>query len=169
MSNQKPKNILSESSHLFIINKQGTDDTQLMVQSFEMPTITLGQTPGGAPKLEGFQIVGTKMQFDPLILQVLLDEDLQAWYQMYSWMKELVDPKGGNPVKFNDSVSQAQLHILTNNKTNQNIIIEFKNIWPTTLSGFTFATNTTDDIPPMVFDVTFNFDSFRVRTEDNLV
>lgn len=161
---KKPNNLLTETNHLLVVNRPNTDDLQLMVQAFELPTLTINEVPGPAIKTENFQVPGTKMAFDPLSLTILLDEDLDSWYQVYKWMKEIVDPSAGNPIEILDSVSQAQLHILTNNKSNNNIVVEFKNIWPSILGGFSFSTNTDDDVPPIVFDVTFNYNSFKIRT-----
>lgn len=158
-----PKNILSETSHLLVINRQGMKDLELQIQTFDMPSMTINSILAPSVKREGLNMPGTRVDFDPLNVTVLLDEDLESWYSVYTWMKEITDSRKGNPIKINDSYSQAQLHILTNNKSSNNIVVEFKAVWPSILSGFAFATNTDDDVPPMVFDVNFEYDSFQVR------
>lgn len=166
------QNQLSNSSHVLKFTKRSISDPdkiindfEIQLQEYEVPTFAISTAEGAAPKIAGFQIVGTAVEYTPLTVTALLDEDLKGWLEIYKWMKELVEPKKGNPVKFNDSVAQASLHILTNNRTTRQLIAEFRNIYPVELTGWVFANNQSDDVPPLTYNVTFQYESYSINDQ----
>lgn len=156
------QNHLAQTNHLLVINRVGMDALELMLQDFTLPEISIELAQGGARKISGFNIVGTAMNFAAFSANVLLDENLDSWYSLYEWLKELVNPDCGNPKSFAESVSQVQLHILTNNKTDNKFVVEFKDMFPISLGGLDFAANTDDDTA-MTFSVEFDYKSYTIN------
>lgn len=159
------KNLQKHTNHLLTINKRNTGSFTLMVQSTNVPAITANEATAGAPKRAGFSIIGTALGFGDLTCKVLLDENMDSYFEIYRWIKELVEPEKHNPVKFNDSVSEASLFLLTNNKTDDTkFIIDFHKIWPISLSEINFDAATTDDAP-ITFDVTFKYRTLTIKRD----
>lgn len=159
------KNLQKHTNHLLTINKRGTAAFTLMIQSTSIPAIIATEAAAGAPKRAGFSIIGTAMNFSDLTCKVLLDENMDSYFELYKWLKELVEPEKHNAVHFNDSVSEASMYLLTNNKTDDTkFIIDFHKLWPIGISEINFDTATTDDAP-ITFDVTFKYRTFTIKRD----
>lgn len=159
------ENLQKQTNHLLQINKRGTGAFEVMIQSFALPGIALSEAGGPAPKIAGFSVVGTSVGYSDLVCKVLLDENMNSYFDIYKWVKELCEPEKHNGVKFNDSVSEASLYVLTNNKTTDTkFIVNFHRLWPVNLGEIQFDTTTTDD-QVITVDVTFKYRTFTINRD----
>lgn len=155
-------NLQKPTNHLFQITKPNLKTFTYQVQAVTLPGFAATTAAGVAPKIADFGIVGTTAIYGDLVMSILLDENMDSYFEMYKWLKELIEPEKGTPVKFNDSVSEGILFILTNNKTtNTDFEVNFHKIWPYSISEIPFETTTTDD-GPMAFTVTFKYRTFDI-------
>jgi hypothetical protein len=105
---------------------------------------------------------GSKVNFDPLTITSLVDEDIRVWEETYQWMVYLANPvqfgqfKNKFPSKFYDAILT-----LNTNANNPNLRIKFKNCFPTSVGSIQFATTDNADVVP-VLDISFRYDYFEI-------
>ena len=118
-------------------------------QSVNLPGMSVAETTIPTPFVD-IPIFGDKVEFEPLTVTVLVDEDLQNFIEITNWMKAVGTPesfnqrteyystqKGLSDNNLDNLFSDATLHILTNNK-NPNKEVTFRDIFPTTIGELTF-------------------------------
>ena len=89
-----------------------------------------------------------------------MDENIEAWQEIYVWIKELVDAYKHQPTNlYNQAESTAAIHITTNNHSSLGKVFTFHRLFPVRLGGIEFDSTTTD---PNVLscDVTFAYDVY---------
>lgn len=164
-----PTNInpLSPSGFRFSIQK--LPKLQFYCQTVNLPGIVLGEPSFGTP-FSRIPVPGETLTFTDLTVQFLVDEDmsnykaLQGWlyglgfpldYQQYVNFQKLdsINSAGNNDLAKN--YSDASLFILTNNNS-ENILLSFRNLFPTSLESLTF-TGVDNDINYLIGNATFKY------------
>lgn len=157
-------NLQKPTNHLFEITKPGMKTFNFQCQSVMLPGFSAGTVGGASPKIGDFAIIGTTATYGDLVLSILLDEKMDSYFELYKWLKELIEPEKGNPVSFKDSVAEAILFITTNNKSFMDFSVEFHQIWPYAVSEIPFDTTTTDDAP-LTFTATFKYRTYTIHRD----
>jgi len=126
-----------------------------------LPSIALQSTTINTPFAQ-ISIPGNLLTFGQLTLGFVVDEDLQSWFELYSWMYSLgnpttLDKRSGltdDPGKMNSITSDGTLFI----KTNSNNIswkVNFYEMYPNDLGDITFSTTETQEF--ITSTITFNY------------
>lgn len=84
-----------------------------------------------------------RLDFDPLNVTFLIDENFENYLFLFNWMKRTVEQE--RPPNF---MRDATLHIFTGNKT-ANLIVNYYGMFPQTLGSVDFDSSTTDTSPIM--------------------
>ena len=145
-------------------------------QVINLPGLSTGEAMYPTPFIDLYT-PGDKLSYDLLNVTFLLDEDLRDWEQLHDWIrgmtfpkefKEYVDLKRLSATaaqraanKLPPQYTDASLTIYTN-KNNPNIRINFKDLFPTSLTGIMFnAADTADNI--LTADATFRFSYYDIE------
>jgi hypothetical protein len=110
---------------------------------------------------------GDKMEFEPLTITAIVDEDMRIWEETYNWMKGLTRPSDSNEYLRKGLNDKTPLYFdgfltVNTNANNPNIRFKFHNCHPVSLGGINFDTKTdADNIPTC--DITFRYDIFEVE------
>jgi len=179
---RQPDNMDLASPSQFRFNLLKIPNVEYFVTSVNLPGISFSGDASMNTRFKSISFMGDTLDFSPLEIQFLVQENLQNWREIYDWMIGIGFPK--SPTQFENAVneatqegyteptnnslsnpnvltSDATLTILTN-KNNPVIQIDFKNMYPTSLSGLTFNTQDTD-ASPMTSSVTMNYDFYEIR------
>jgi len=180
--NRQPDNFDFARPTQFRFDLLKIPNTQYHITEVNLPGIAFGGDAVMNSRYTSMPFMGDTLDFSPLEIQFLVQENLQNWREIYDWMIGIGFPK--SPTQFENAVneatqegyteptnnnlsnpnvltSDATLTILTN-KNNPVIQIDFKNMYPTSLSGLTFNTQDTD-ASPMTSSVTMNYDFYEIR------
>ena len=103
------------------------------------------------------------VQFGDLSLRFIIDEELKNYTSIHNWIRTYGLSEGRTPEGTEDQYSRANLFILTSHN-NTNHVIEFKNMFPVSLSGVPFDA-TVGDIDYLTADVTFKYEKYDIRDE----
>lgn len=147
------RNFLSPTGFLFKINR--CPKVSYFCSSANIPSLDLGLATQPT-YLKDIPIPGDKLQFGDLNIEFLVDEDLGNYIEIQKWMRGLGYPDSVKEYKDleNQKVlpdnmnrgsvySDAVLQILTSNNLT-NFQINFKDIFPTSLSTLTYSAEETD-------------------------
>lgn len=157
---------------------------EYFVTQVNIPGISFGGDASISTPFSTIHMMGDNIDFADLEVQFLVNEDLSNYREIHDWLIGIGFPKnreqftnavqGANPElraasKENDPnkasagnpaalMSDATLMILTN-KNNPKVQVNFKNVFPTSLSGLDYNSQTTDS-EQLTASVTFKYDIY---------
>lgn len=166
-----PSNINPLSPTGFRLSIAKLPEIEFFCQEVNIPDITLGEVNFDTP-LSRIPVPGDKLSFGNLEVQFLVDEDMKNYKSVWDWMIGLGFPRNNtdytnymnrsNQIQQNKELTRnttdATLAILTNN-SNQNIIINFRGLFPIGLNGLTFN-STEGDVNYLIGRATFAFNYY---------
>ena len=139
---------------------------KLNIQSALIPGIRIPVTdaPSGSKGLGRASIPGSTFEMDPLIGRILVDEDMQAWIDLYTWMLSInnyitLENEGWKQGVLPQFIT---LHILDNSKTNIVCSYHFHGAWPSDVSEVEFNYTEESDIAINCI-ATFQYKYFEVE------
>lgn len=146
-------------SNFEIILHPQSQKLELMVQEVNIPGFTLGDIHIGHPS-QSFHHIGDDINWNPLVLTVLCDEDLDAYVQCYNLITKTKNPKTGELVI--DVIKFDGVLFITTNKNNTQYRFFFKDCWIFDLSDLRVST-TSSDAEHINFTVTIYYDYFEIE------
>ena len=111
----------------------------------------MGESPQGFRGHTAFQ-TGDAVGYDALGIRFAIDEDMKNYTEIFDWM--INNRETG--LDFSDMI----LSVLSNHN-NGNKEFQFKDAFPTSLSGVEFTTQATD-VEYLQADVTFRYSEFNI-------
>jgi hypothetical protein len=159
------KNFLSPLGFKFTIFK--TPGVNYFVQAAAIPSLNLGRTETGTP-FSRIKFPGDKLDYSDLNITFRVDEELRNYFELYSWMTQLGKPNDysqyqtiANANRGEGIQSDATLIILSSSKT-PIVEVNFKNIYPVSLSEVNFNTQMTD-VDYIDVIATFAYETYTVN------
>lgn len=164
-----PQNMNPLSPTGFRFSIQKLPGLQFFCQTVNLPGIVLGDPSFGTP-FSRVPVPGETLTFTDLNVQFLVDEDmsnykaLQGWlyglgfpkdYQQYVNFQKLDAVSSGLNGDLATNYSDASLFILTNNNS-ENILLSFRNLFPSSLESLTF-TGVDTDVNYLIGNATFKY------------
>ena len=183
-------NVLDYSSPTqfrFLINQ--LPKVQYFTTEANLPGITLDELELGSP-LKDLPLLGSKLTYDDLTITFIVDENLENYIEMHTWLTAIGFPKDRKqfrdfrsttsnvatatrgeskdigdvkaPTPEISMSSDAVLTILTN-KNNPVVECRFADVFPTSLSGLTYSQNQTD-VEYLTATVNFKYQIYEIVT-----
>jgi hypothetical protein len=165
--NRSPENtnFLQPTKYLLTFDRIRT--TQYFCQTVNLPGVSLGEVNRATPFLDMYS-PGTKLTYEPLQIEFILDEKLQGWKNLYDWFLTMADPDGfekrdgSRELQTNKHFSDATLSILSG-LNNPLIRIQYTNLFPLSISDIRFdSTQSADTI--MTATASFRYQSYKYLT-----
>ena len=177
----------SPTQFRFLINQ--LPKVQYFTTEANLPGITLDELELGSP-LKDLPLLGSKLTYDDLTITFIVDENLENYIEMHTWLTAIGFPKDRK--QFSDfrsttsntktstrgeskdigevgattpeisMTSDAVLTILTN-KNNPVVECRFADVFPTSLSGLTYSQNQTD-VEYLTATVNFKYKLYEIIT-----
>ena len=142
--------MLSPTGFKLTINREKFANTEFFITSFGIPSLSAGEVQTNFQNNIGFT-PGEVLTFEALSLRFVIDEDMNNYTEMFNWMKANTDT-----LERHDMI----LSIMTN-KNLVNKQFQFKDAFPTSLSGVDFNAQATD-VEYLQADVTFRYNEFAI-------
>ena len=177
----------SPTQFRFIINQ--LPKVEYFTVAGNIPGLTLDEIDLGTP-LKNIPLMGNKLTYEDLTITFIVDEDLQNYIEMHTWLTSIGFPKDRSQFKdFRSTTSNmstttrgeskdigdvrattpelamtsdAVMTILTN-KNNPVVECRFKDVFPTSLSGLTYSQNQTD-VEYLTAEVNFKYQIYEIVT-----
>lgn len=159
-------NYLQPTSFKLILDRKNYPNMEFFCQSVTHPGMLISAVEMPYQKITGIPFPGDKLTFNELSANIILDEDMQGYDEMYQWLRRILDTpmnKGealnrtlDNPPHFAD----ITLMILSshNNTTKK---IQYKDCVPTALGDIQFESTSTGDTF-ITFSASFRFSYFEL-------
>ena len=165
--NRSPQNTNLLQPTKFILTFDRIRTTQYFCQSVNLPGVQLGEVNRASPFLDMYS-PGTKLTYDPLNVEFILDEELQGWKNIYDWFLSMADPDGwekrdgSRELQTNKHFSDATLTILSG-LNNPLLRIHYTNVFPLSISDIKFDTTQSADTI-LTATATFRYQSYTYLT-----
>ena len=177
----------SPTQFRFLINQ--LPKVEYFTTEANIPGITLGEGTYATP-LKDIPILGDKLTYEDLTITFIVDENLENYIEMHTWLtgigfpkdrsqfrefrsetsnvktstrgesKDIGDVKASTPEL--SMTSDAVMTILTN-KNNPVVECRFADVFPTSLSGLTYSQNNTD-VDYLTAEVNFKYTIYEIHT-----
>ena len=177
----------SPTQFRFLINQ--LPKVQYFTVAANIPGITLGEGVFNTP-LKDIPLLGDKLTYEDLTITFIVDENLENYIEMHTWLTGIGFPKDRSQFKdFRSTTSNMStttrgeskdigdvrattpelamtsdsvMTILTN-KNNPVVECRFKDVFPTSLSGLTYSQNQTD-VEYLTAEVNFKYQIYEIVT-----
>lgn len=153
---QEPDNLNYGVPSNFKFEVSKIPNVSFFLQNASLPTVTLGSVPQPNPHLQ-FSVPGDALNFAPLSLDFIVDEDFNNYKELLDWMTAIQNPEKFNS-KLDEWYSDGVLNILTNNK-NYNMSITFYDLYPTNIGDVGFSISSEGE--PLACNVDFEYSHFK--------
>lgn len=125
------------------------------VQNAELPSITMGGVDTPYKNHQGI-LPSNRIDFDPLNLTFLVDEEYENWYSLVCWFERIRTGRGA----ILDEMSDITLHLVNSNK-NFNKEIIFRSAFPSFVGSLPLDSGSVD-ADPVICSATFRYQYFEM-------
>jgi hypothetical protein len=156
-------NYLIPTGFKVIISRREYPHLQFFAQQIQHPSLELPVVETPFKRIGGVPFPGDALQFGSLSMDVILDENMKVYEEIYDWMFRLVQqkhkPQEGRLFRTDDPASYADIRIsILTSHNNANRQLKYVNALPITLGDITLASTTDGQF--ITFPVNFRFDYF---------
>lgn len=157
-------NYLQPTSFKLSLDRKNYPNLEFFCQTVTHPGMLMSSVEQPYQKITGIPFPGDKLTFNELSADIILDEDMQGYSEMFQWMRRLLDTPTKNPLDRTSSTpptyADITLHILSshNNTTKQ---VRYLDCIPTSLGDINFESTSTGDTY-ITFNASFRFNYFEL-------
>lgn len=139
------QNFLQPTGFKVLIDRKNYPNMEFFVQTAAHPSVSLPQTEVSYGRAS-VHMSGDKLTFDELNFDVILDEDMEAYNEMYSWLKRLVEENNAPPSVTGEKTSSfADISmVMLSSHQNKTKRIVYRDCVPTSLGSISMTSNTSD-------------------------
>ena len=154
-------NYLQPTSFKITIDRKNFPNLEFFCQDFTHPGMIMNAVEVPFRKLQSIPFVGDKLTFNELLANIIVDENMDAYNEMYNWMRTNLDNNENSRLEDAGvrppTVSDIVLSILSShNNVNRSFI--YRNAFPVSVGQVPFTATSTE--PYLTFPVSFRFDYF---------
>ena len=155
-------NYLAPNGFKVSVNKENFANLEFFAQSIQHPDISLDPAELGFPRVGVVPMLGESLTMGQLGIEVIMDEDMNVYQELYDWMIRATDQKhklssgefsGAELASYQD----ITVSVLTSSN-NPNRSFRYVNAHPINIGNVNFAS--TQDGTYITFPVSFRFDYF---------
>lgn len=155
-------NLLQPTGLKLVIDRKNYPNLEFFVQSVDHSSVTIAAAEASYPRIGSVPQIGDKLEFGEVTFNLILDEDLMSYTEMFNWMKRLVQEnyKPQTTKNFGEPASETDIALLILNSSNvQQKKFIYRNAFPTNLANITLDASTSDPTP-IVVPVSFRYTYF---------
>jgi len=162
-------NYLQPTSFKLVLDRTNYPNLEFFCQSVTHPGMLMSAVEVPFRKVAGVPMPGDTLTFNELSANIILDEDMQGYTEMYNWIRRIIDTnmktKGRDFTSTETPFADITLNILSshNNTTKQ---IQYKDCVPTALGDIQFESTSTGDTF-ITFGASFRFTYFEMKSIDS--
>lgn len=162
MSITMNKNYLSPTNFKITIDLANYRNLEYFVQSFNHPSVTIPSAELAYKRTNAF-FAGDKLDYGELSVQILVDEDMEVYDELYNWAERLVNEEQINTQTDNciGTFADITLNILSS-KNNINRTIRYKECVLTNIGDLSFDVNAGGD-SFITCNASFRFTTFEME------
>ena len=154
-------NFLQPMGFKVTVSKKRFPYLSFMAQAVQHPAMETNATEVGYPRTN-IPFIGDKIEFGTTNFDVILDENMEVYREVYDWMKNMVETKHELSSLDDNSLSDycdIRIDILSSSN-NKNKVIHYINAFPISLGDISL--NAATDETYITCPMSFRFDYFEI-------
>ena len=157
-------NYLQPTSFKLVLDRKNYPNLEFFCQTVTHPGMIMNATELPYQKITGIPFPGDKLTFNELSANIILDEDMNAYSEMYNWIRRLLDTNMRSPLNRTSTTpphyADITLHMLSSaNETTKQI--RYKDCIPTALGDIQLESTDTGGTF-ITFNASFRFTYFEL-------
>jgi len=158
-------NYLQPTSFKLVMDRKNYPNLEFFCQTVTHPGMLMSAVEMPYQKITGVPFPGDKLTFNELSANIILDEDMQGYEEMYNWIRRLLDTPHRDALDRTSTApptyADITLMIMSshNNTTKQ---VQYKDCVPTSLGDIQFESTSTGDAF-ITFNASFRFSYFELK------
>jgi len=161
MSLTENRNYLQPSAFKVLIDRKRFANANFFAQSFQHPDVSTTATEVPYRQYSSSPEIPDTYQYGELTINFILDEDMEVYTELHTWLKDNVDKEFQEADSVNPSYADIVITVLSS-KNNVNKKIKYRNAFPTNIGGISFEANL-DGLQVMAFPVSFRYTYFDIE------
>jgi hypothetical protein len=160
-------NYLQPTSFKLVIDRRNYPNLEFFCQTITHPGMILNPVELGIPRLAGLPMPGESLTFNELSTNIILDENLEGYSEMYNWILRLVNTNMGTSSRGSiatnrDAPTYADITLsILSSHNNQTKQVRYLDCIPTSLGDIVFE-STADGQTFITFAASFRFNYFKL-------
>lgn len=157
-------NYLQPTGFKVVIDRKKFGNLEFFAQSIDHPSV--GIAAAEMPfRRTNIHMAGDKLTFGQLSANIILDENMSAYTEMYDWVKRLVEEE--NSTKYdnrytNNTTTAIDISVIVLSSSNNQVRkIKYIDCVPIDIGAINFQ-STTQEVTYLTFPVTFAFTYFEI-------
>lgn len=159
------KNFLQPSNFRVVIDRVNYPSLEIFINSVTHPGVSIAAAENAArPRFTKIPYAGESLNFETVQFQMLIDEDMESYIEVYNWMQRMTNTQYTFPSDkyYWDRALTTEEDVkllIMNSSNNVSKTITYYNAFPTDLGGLDLSsTNATVD--PITVPLTFSYSHF---------
>ena len=156
-------NYLQPTGFKILIDRVKYPNLEYFCQQVDHPSVSTNPVEFPVRRITGVPLPGDKITHSEIGFNIILDEEMTGYREMYNWMQRLVNEAQVGPSlrdqKFPTFADITLMVLSSHNNATQKI--KYKDCLPTGLGGIQFTT-TTGDVTYLTFTANFRFSTFEI-------
>ena len=161
-------NLLQPTQFKLIINRKNFPNLEYFCQSIQLPSMDVPAADLPYSRLSALPIAGDKLSFGTLECMIIVDENLNAYKEMFEWLQRIVqtnEASGLDRSRNNDTTAPTVADItvaILSSHNNTTRTIRYIDCIPTSVGSLSMEATTGDTIP-ISLPVSFRFSYFELN------
>jgi hypothetical protein len=159
------KNYLQPTGFRVVIGRRNYPNIEYFAQGFTHPGASVGVVELPSRRVTSLPIAGDKITYSELSLELILDEDMEGYIEMQSWLERMVNEGHvtANQAVASDIVpTYADITVsIQSSHNNQIRQIRYKDCIPTNIGSIQMA-STGGDVAYITYTCDFRFSTFEI-------
>jgi len=160
-----PTNFLQPSNFKVAIDRVNLPNIEFLINVAQHPSVTMDATTNvSRPRIQNYPFPGEALQFAEVSFEMMLDEDMAAYREIFDWMKRVAKNVYTLPTKETDVLLSSEEDIRLLIYTSANVLgrtITYKNAFPTNLGDIAFNANVAST-EVLSVNVSFAYSEFEI-------
>lgn len=154
-------NYLQPSGFKVTISKSRFPYLAFLAQTIQHPSMEINSTDLGYKRMSSVPFIGDAIEFGTVTMEVILDENMQVYNEVYNWLQNMVESKHKLSSISTDTELSDYCDIrvsILSSANNTSREIQYVNAFPVTLGDVQLAS--TNDETYITVPMSFRFDYF---------
>ena len=154
-------NVLTNNKFKFLMTRCPT--LTYYCQRANIPSLGFGTSIQSNPSGVVIKRPGTSYVYEDLQIGFAVDENMKNWLEIHNWIKDLgiSYDRSAEHLNENQKVASAYLFVLNSNYRPY-MVVKFKNLYPTFVSGIDFDSSNTD-AETIIATATFSYTHYEIE------
>lgn len=163
MSQVANTNFLQPSGFKLVVNREKLPNFEWFVQSVDHPSIGLPVANSSFRRITDVPMTGDKLEFSEVNFNVILDEEMEAYTEIFNWMQRLVEEPHTPPNDATNTRLQSECDLtllILNSSNNVQKRIKYYNAFPTNLGNIALGAESEPN--PILVPMSFQYLRFEI-------